>query len=81
MEVGGQRRMVEVLPAQIRATQVEAQTGEAGLLRRPGAALDLAMGQGRNAIYLAQQRWRVTGVDISPSAVALAGMTVAPAAA
>ena len=33
--------------------------------RRPGAALDIATGQGRNAIYLAQQRWKVTGVDIS----------------
>lgn len=33
--------------------------------RRPGLALDVAMGQGRNAIYLASQGWRVTGIDIS----------------
>jgi predicted RNA methylase len=31
-------------------------------------ALDLAMGQGRNALYLASQGWRVTGVDFSPEA-------------
>ena len=31
----------------------------------PGDALDLASGQGRNALYLAAQGWRVTGVDIS----------------
>lgn len=33
--------------------------------RRPGQALDLGMGQGRNALFLAQQGWDVTGVDIS----------------
>jgi SAM-dependent methyltransferase len=33
--------------------------------RRPGVALDVAMGQGRNALYLASQGWRVTGFDIS----------------
>jgi SAM-dependent methyltransferase len=33
--------------------------------RRPGVALDVAMGQGRNALYLASQGWRVTGIDIS----------------
>ncbi|HEY0190125.1 MAG TPA: methyltransferase domain-containing protein [Kofleriaceae bacterium] len=31
----------------------------------PGAALDLMTGQGRNAVYLASQGWRVTGVDIA----------------
>lgn len=31
----------------------------------PGDALDIAMGQGRNALYLAAQGWRVTGVDIA----------------
>ena len=29
----------------------------------PGKALDVGMGQGRNAIYLAQQGWDVTGFD------------------
>ena len=33
--------------------------------RKPGAALELAMGQGRNALYLASQGWQVTGVDRS----------------
>lgn len=37
--------------------------------RKPGAALDLGMGQGRNAIYLAQQGWQTTGVDLSDVAV------------
>ncbi|MDA2980075.1 MAG: methyltransferase domain-containing protein [Actinomycetota bacterium] len=30
-----------------------------------GSALDLACGEGRNAIWLAQQGWDVTGVDFS----------------
>jgi 2-polyprenyl-3-methyl-5-hydroxy-6-metoxy-1,4-benzoquinol methylase len=37
---------------------------------KPGAALDVGMGQGRNAVYLAQQGWAVTGFDISAKAVA-----------
>jgi SAM-dependent methyltransferase len=32
---------------------------------RPGKALDIGMGEGRNAIYLAQQGWEVTGLDLS----------------
>ncbi len=39
---------------------------------KPGAALDVGMGQGRNAIYLAQQGWDVTGFDPAGQAVALA---------
>jgi SAM-dependent methyltransferase len=31
----------------------------------PGRALDLACGEGRNAIWLAEQGWRVTAVDFS----------------
>ena len=31
----------------------------------PGKALDLAAGEGRNAIWLAQQGWTVTAVDFS----------------
>jgi 2-polyprenyl-3-methyl-5-hydroxy-6-metoxy-1,4-benzoquinol methylase len=34
-----------------------------------GRALDLAMGNGRNAIYLAKMGFEVEGVDISPEAV------------
>jgi len=40
--------------------------------RKPGAALDIAMGQGRNALFLASQGWKVTGVDISDEAIRLA---------
>jgi SAM-dependent methyltransferase len=39
---------------------------------KPGAALDVGMGQGRNAIYLAQQGWTVTGFDPADRAVAAA---------
>lgn len=37
--------------------------------RQPGRALDLGMGEGRNAIYLAQQGWDTTGVDLADVAV------------
>lgn len=37
-----------------------------------GRALDLAMGTGRNALFLARAGFRVEGVDISPEAVATA---------
>ncbi len=37
--------------------------------RKPGTALDLGMGQGRNALYLARLGWQVTGVDLSDKAV------------
>ncbi|PWU05443.1 MAG: hypothetical protein C5B51_14365 [Terriglobia bacterium] len=40
--------------------------------RKPGRALDVGMGQGRNAIWLAQQGWEVTGFDPAERAVALA---------
>lgn len=36
----------------------------------PGRVLDLACGEGRNAIWLAQRGWRVTAVDFSRVAVA-----------
>jgi SAM-dependent methyltransferase len=45
--------------------------------RRVGAALDIAMGQGRNAIYLASQKWRVTGIDISDEGIRIAKETAA----
>jgi 2-polyprenyl-3-methyl-5-hydroxy-6-metoxy-1,4-benzoquinol methylase len=32
---------------------------------KPGTALDVAMGQGRNAVWLASQGWNVTGYDVS----------------
>ncbi len=40
--------------------------------RKPGTALDVGMGQGRNSIWLAQQGWDVTGFDPAEKAVALA---------
>jgi tellurite methyltransferase len=35
----------------------------------PGAALDIAAGPGRNALYLTEHGWRVTAVDGSPVAI------------
>jgi 2-polyprenyl-3-methyl-5-hydroxy-6-metoxy-1,4-benzoquinol methylase len=32
---------------------------------KPGTALDVEMGQGRNALYLASKGWKVTGFDIA----------------
>lgn len=43
--------------------------------RKPGKALDVGMGQGRNAIYLAEQNWTVTGVDISDEGIRIAKKT------
>jgi SAM-dependent methyltransferase len=40
--------------------------------RQPGKALDVGMGEGRNAIYLAKQGWKVTGIDRAESALAVA---------
>jgi len=37
--------------------------------RRPGSALDVGMGEGRNAIYLAKQGWHVTGIDRAEGAL------------
>jgi SAM-dependent methyltransferase len=40
--------------------------------KQPGKALDVAMGQGRNALHLAAQGWKVTGVDISDEGIRIA---------
>lgn len=37
---------------------------------KPGDALDVGIGQGRNAVFLAEQGWTVTGFDISTEALA-----------
>lgn len=42
-----------------------------------GDALDLACGEGRNALWLAQLGWRVRGVDFSPVAVERARLRTA----
>jgi 2-polyprenyl-3-methyl-5-hydroxy-6-metoxy-1,4-benzoquinol methylase len=38
----------------------------------PGRALDVAMGEGRNAVYLASAGWKVTGFDVSEVGLAKA---------
>ena len=43
----------------------------------PGRALDLATGEGRNAIWLAEQGWQVTAVDFSPVGLAKAAKLAA----
>ena len=40
--------------------------------RKPGKALDIGIGEGRNALLLATQGWEVTGFDISDVGVRLA---------
>ena len=39
---------------------------------KPGRALDIGAGQGRNAVWLAEQGWQVTGIDISGAGLAAA---------
>lgn len=39
---------------------------------KPGKALDVAMGQGRNAVYLAVQGWDVTGYDLADDGMRIA---------
>jgi SAM-dependent methyltransferase len=51
-------------PNRLFATEVE------GL--EPGRALDVACGEGRNAVWLAERGWTVTGVDFSEVALAKA---------
>ena len=38
-------------------------------VKKPGKALDIAMGQGRNAVFLATQGWSTTGIDISDEGI------------
>jgi len=40
--------------------------------RKPGHALDVGMGQGRNSVFLALKGWEVTGFDISDEGIAVA---------
>ena len=44
--------------------------------RKPGKALDVGMGQGRNSVYLAAQGWDVTGFDPSGQGVRIARSNV-----
>jgi len=43
----------------------------------PGRALDLGCGEGRNALWLAERGWHVTGVDFSDVGLAKAGRLAA----
>lgn len=49
--------------------------------RPPGRALDVACGEGRNAIWLASRGWHTTGVDFSAAAIARARQLAASAGA
>jgi SAM-dependent methyltransferase len=40
--------------------------------KQPGNAIDVGCGTGTNLLYLAQQKWRVTGIDFAPLAIARA---------
>jgi SAM-dependent methyltransferase len=40
--------------------------------RKPGRALDIGMGQGRNSVFLALKGWNVTGFDMSDEGIATA---------
>lgn len=47
--------------------------------RRPGRALDIATGQGRNAVFLAVNGWDVTAIDVSDAGLAIAERNAASA--
>lgn len=46
---------------------------------KPGKALDVAMGQGRNAVYLASKGWDVTGFDLAEDGMQVAEANAAKA--
>lgn len=46
---------------------------------KPGRALDIGMGQGRNSVYLARLGWDVTGFDISERGMEIARKSAAAA--
>jgi SAM-dependent methyltransferase len=48
---------------------------------KPGKALDVCMGQGRNAVYLATKGWDVTGFDIAEEGMKVANENAAKAGA
>lgn len=40
--------------------------------KKPGTAIDIAAGQGRNAVWLATQGWKVSAIDISDAGLEMA---------
>ncbi|MBG8556423.1 class I SAM-dependent methyltransferase [Hymenobacter guriensis] len=65
-----------LLDATWRSTRFNSQPNallqEAVLGVPPGVALDVNMGEGRNALYLAGLGWQVTGIDLADQALAFA---------
>lgn len=55
--------------AQVWSGQVNVALAETAADLQPGTALDLGSGEGADVIWLAQQGWQATGIDISPIAV------------
>lgn len=53
-------------------TQPNALLMAAAESRKPGRALDVGMGQGRNAVFLAMKGWEVTEFDIAEEGLAVA---------
>jgi SAM-dependent methyltransferase len=47
--------------------------------RKPGRALDIGIGQGRNSVFLALKGWDVTGFDASDEGIAIAQRNAARA--
>ena len=70
-QAGQAGRLWSAVPAQIVQDTVSPFT--------PGRALDLATGDGRNAIWLAGHGWTVTAVDFSAEAIGQAGEHAAAA--
>ncbi|MDQ1137388.1 SAM-dependent methyltransferase [Microbacterium sp. SORGH_AS 1204] len=54
------------------ATQPPAVVREIAAALAPGSAIDVATGDGRTAVWLAERGWRCTGVDFSEAGLALA---------
>ena len=78
LDEGGDRQEIEMWNQILTAENPRFNTDPNAFLERmvegwePGSALDVGMGQGRNAVFLAQEGWEVTGFDPAERAVALA---------
>ena len=78
LQSGGRNQEVEMWNRVLTAEEPRFNTEPNDFLVRmvegvePGRALDVGMGQGRNAIYLAGLGWEATGFDPADKAVALA---------
>jgi predicted O-methyltransferase YrrM len=61
------------------STQPSALLASAIEERKPGRALDVGAGQGRNAVFLAMKGWEVTGFDVSDGGLKIASRNAAAA--